>query len=97
MKYVLLFSIVLLTSCVSMTPPMPIGAGVVIIATDPTGCTFNDDGYKIWLGEGVPANYFTTTPQGHHITNALYHAGNKIRITPPAYPTPAPAAKKAGS
>ena len=91
MKYAIL-ACLLLTGCISYPTTELDGHGGVIVATDTTGCTFNDAGYALWQREGVPASFFTTTAQGHHITNQLYHEANSIR-----YKVPAPAPTKPGS
>ena len=88
MKLILLFSILLLTACISLPITPVTGNGGAIQAEDASGYIFTSSGHTLWLSEGVPANYFTQTSAGPHITFLLWSAGNKIRLerANPAYP-----------
>ena len=70
----------LLTACISLPITPVTGNGGAILSQDATGYIFTDSGYKLWLSETVPANYFTSTPAGEHITFLLWSAGNSIRL-----------------
>jgi hypothetical protein len=97
MKYIAMILIFALTACVGVPVSPFVGPGGVVVAVDSTGVTLNHDGYVIWTGEGVPASYFTVTAQGYHLTDAMWHAGNKIRearLNPaPSFPATGASAK----
>lgn len=76
MKYVLLFSIVALTACVSAPITEPNGPGGAVSAVDSMGVTFTDQGKALWIREGVPAEWF----QGNHLSDLYWHAGMQIRL-----------------
>jgi len=69
----------ILSSCASQPLVDPSGPGGVIVAVDPTGVTFDQQGRDLWIRENVPASWFVATPQGFHLTSLQYHEGNQIR------------------
>jgi hypothetical protein len=92
MKLILLFSILLLTACISLPITPVTGNGGAILAQDGTGYIFTASGLTLWESEGVPGTWFTSTPTGPHITFLLWSAGNKIRLqhaNPQQAPPPA--------
>lgn len=78
MKKFLLISI-LLTGCVGIPVTENTGAGGVVVSVDSTGVILNQQGYNLWLKEGVPASYFTVVQNGYHVTNFYWHQANIIR------------------
>ena len=87
--YLICVALAIITSgCAHLDVTDPVGPGGVIVAEDSTGFFFNQNGYNLFLNEGVPAAYFTPVPNGtYHITDAMLHAANLIRdnrANPPA-------------
>ena len=92
----LLISVLLLSSCVHEPVILPTGPGGAIEGVDSTGVTFTDQGYELWVSEGVPEAWFKSMPAGYHLTTLQWHEGNAIRIkrVNPVLPIPAqPGAK----
>jgi hypothetical protein len=80
-KYLLVVGLNLaLCSCVHAPVILPTGPGGAIEGIDPTGVTFTDQGFQLWVSEGIPEAWFTSTPQGYHLTSLQYHEGNAIRL-----------------
>jgi hypothetical protein len=69
-----------LCSCVHEPVILPSGPGGAIEGVDSTGVTFTDQGYELWVSEGVPEAWFTSTPKGYHLTTLQWHEGNAIRV-----------------
>lgn len=82
-RYSVFVLVVLLSGCAHLPITQPVAkTGVVIVGEDSTGFFFNQDGYNLWLREGVPSSFFTqASGNRYHITDANWHAGNQIRIS----------------
>jgi len=70
----------LFSGCIHTPVITPSGPGGAVQSVDATGVTFTAQGHDLWLNEHVPANLFTQTPTGWHMTNLAYHEGNQIRL-----------------
>jgi hypothetical protein len=80
MKYVLLFSIVVLAACAHEAVTRPDGPGGAIESVDAQYVYFTAEGHLLWLKEGVPVDLFTLTPKGWAMTPIQWHQGMAIRL-----------------
>lgn len=78
MKYLPLICL-LLCSCVTPELTNVDGPGGAVVPST-EGVTFTQQGRDLWIRESVPADWFVPTPQGYHLTDLQWHAGNSIRL-----------------